>query len=42
MFKIIKIGILLCLEMIVFTRFEVSTTLMLIVLVTWDVTLHNR
>jgi len=26
MFKIIKTGILLCLEMIVFTRFEVSTT----------------
>jgi len=28
--------------MTVFTRFEVSTTLMLIVLVTWDVMLRNR
>jgi hypothetical protein len=41
MLKIIKTGITLCLE-IAFKRFEVSTTLILIVLVMWDVMLCNK
>ena len=42
MSKIIKNGILLCLDATAFTRYDVSTTLMLTVLVTWNVTLRNR